>query len=376
MQRDEVYVVGVAESRHGQVPGFTAEELMVEASVKAVADAGLSIRDVDGLFATSAYYSMPTLNLAEHLGIIPRFADSSSLGGSSFVSYLGHAAAALRMGLCDVALVAYGSTQRSDGGSLVAISESSEYEIALGYRFPISAYALAAARHMAEYGTTPDQLADVAIAARSWAQLTPGAYTQDPLTRNSVRESPFVSSPLRRLDCCLVTDGGAAFVLTRGDRAVDVASVPIRVSGFGEASEHRHVGEMRDLTSTAARLSGPAAFAEADCQPDDVDLAMIYDSFTINVPMFLEDLGFCNKGEGGPFVEGGRIGPTGQLPVNTNGGGLSYTHPGMLGAFLVVEATRQLRGGCGARQVREAEVALVHGCGAALASHATAVLTR
>lgn len=368
-----VYVSGAALSRHGQVPGVTADELMAEAALAAVKDAGLTVSDVDGLFATSAYHFMPTLTLGEHLGILPRYSGSTSLGGSSFVAYVGHAAAALHAGLCDVALVAYGSTQRSDGGKLRAMSESSPFEAPLGSRFPISAYALAAARHQYEFGTTLEQLAEVAVSARRWADLTPGAFATGPLSVDDVMASPPVSTPLRRADCCLVTDGGAAFVMTRDPLRRD-GRPAVRVAGFAEAHEHRDVSEMPDLVRTAARISGPRAMGMAGVGQADIDLCMLYDSFTINVPLFLEDLGFCAKGEGGAFVTEGRIGPGGALPVNTDGGGLSHSHPGMLGAFLVVEAVRQLRGGLGERQVPGARTALVHGCGATLSSHATAVL--
>lgn len=369
-------IVGVGESRHGEVPGVTADELMAEASLAALQDAGLTVRDVDGLFSTSAYYFMPTVTLGEQLGVRPRYTDATSVGGSSFVSYIGHAEAALRAGLCDVALIAYGSTQRSDGGRLRSMSENLPLESATGYRYPVSGYALAAARHMHQYGTTSEQLADVAVAARQWAQRTPRAFRRDELTRDDVLASPMISSPLRRLDCCLVTDGGAAFVMTRDDVAAGTRNRPVEVAGFAEAHEHRHISEMPDLTSTTARVTGPEALRKSGLSVADVDVVSLYDAFTINVLLFLEDLGFCSKGDGGPFVESGGIAPGGDLPVNPNGGGLSYTHPGMLGAFLVVEAVHQLRGDAGDRQITDAEVALVHGSGGVLSSQATAILTR
>lgn len=372
-----IAIAGVAESRLGEVPGVSAEELMVEAALAALDDAGLSPRDVDGLFSTSSYHFLPTMNLTEQMGVTPSYSDSTSLGGSSFVAYLGHAAAAISAGLCEVALITYGSTQRSDGGKLVSRSEQSSFELPLGYRYPISGYALAAARHMHQFGTTLEQLAEVAVASRQWAQLNPKAFTYGrPLSLEQAMASPVVSSPLRAVDCCLVTDGGAAFVVTKADRAKDLRQLPIAVLGVAEAHEHRDISEMRDLTSTAARITGPRALGEAGLTPADIDLVTLYDSFTINVPLFLEDLGFCAKGEGGPFVSGGRIAPGGALPVNPMGGGLSYTHPGMFGAFLVVEAVRQLRHEAGERQVGGAQHALVHGCGAVLSSHVTAVLGR
>lgn len=370
----DVAIVGVGESRLGVVPGVTAEELMAEAAVAALQDAGLSTRDVDGLFCCSSYHALPTLTLGEALGITPRFSDGTNVGGSAFVAFVGHAMRALRAGACDVALIAYGSTQRSDGGRLRSLSEQGPFEVPLGYRYPISGYALAAARHMSEFGTSAEQLAEVAVSARRWAQLTPNAFATKPLTVEDVMASPVISSPLRKADCCLVTDGGAAFVMTRMDRARNLRTRPVAVVGAAEAHEHRDIFQMPDLTSTAARLTGPRALEMAGVTHDDIDVVTLYDSFTINVPLFLEDLGFCKKGEGGPFIEDARIAPGGTLPVNPNGGGLSYTHPGMLGAFLVVEMTRQLRGEAGARQVPDARVGLVHGCGGVLSSHATAVL--
>ncbi len=370
----QVCVVGVGESRHGHVPGATAEELMVEAALAALDDAGLAPRDVDGLWSTSAAHFLPTMTLAEHLGLRPRYSDSTSLGGASFVAYLGHIQGVIAAGLCEVALVAYGSVQRTATGRLVSRSEQSPFEAPLGFRYPISGYALAAARHMHDYGTTPEQLAAVAVAARRWAQRTPGAFVRTPLTLDDVAASPVVSTPLRVADCCLVTDGGAAFVVTSAARAADTKNRGVPVLGTAHTSEHRDISEMPDLTSTAARVTGPAALREAGLGVADIDLCLLYDSFTINVPLFLEDLGFCQKGEGGPFVADGGIAPGGILPVNPNGGGLSYTHPGMLGAFLVVEAVRQLRGEAGDRQVPGAAHALVHGCGGVLSSHATAVL--
>lgn len=375
IQLEEIRIVGAAESRHGHVPGVTADELSAEAALAALADAGLTTRDVDGLFTTSAYHYMPSMTLGEHLGIRPRYTDATSIGGSSFVAFVGHAAAALSAGLCDVALVSYGSTQRSDGGALVSMSEPSRFEEPLGYRHPITGFALAAARHQHRYGTTSEQLAEVAVSARRWAQLHPDAFARDPLTVDDVASSPMISTPLRAADCCLVTDGGAAFVLTRADRAADLPGTAVRVAGFAEAHDHRFVSEMPELTETAARQTGATAFGRAGITPADVDLAMLYDAFTINVPLFLEDLGFCDKGDGGAFVEGGRIAPGGELPVNPNGGGLSYTHPGMLGAFLVVEAVRQLRGDARGAQIPGAQVAVVHGNGGVLSSQVTAVLT-
>ncbi len=373
--RDRVAVVGAAESDLGEVgPGFTPLDLIGQATSRALDDAGLTRDDVDGLFSASAYYHMPTLSVGEYLGIRPRYSDATNLGGSSFVSHLLHAAAAIESGLCEVALITYGSTQRSDGGRLVSGSEALPYEASYRPRYPVSMYALAASRHMYEYGTTREQLAAVAVAARKWARLNPRAFRRGPLTVDDVLGARMVSSPLGVLDCCLVTDGGGALLLTSAGRARDLRQPPVYLLGAGEAHHHRNISQMPDLTTTAAVDSGKRAYEMAGVAPAEVDVAMLYDAFTINTIMFLEDLGFCGKGEGGAFVEDGRIAPGGQLAVNTSGGGLSYNHPGMYGLLLTIEAVRQLRGGCGERQVPGARVALVHGNGGVFSSQVTAVL--
>jgi acetyl-CoA acetyltransferase len=235
-------------------------------------------------------------------------------------------------------------------------------------------YALAASRHMHEYGTTREQLAEVAVAAREWAKLNPKAFKRDDLAVEDVLASRMISSPLSLLDCCLVTDGGGALVVTSAERGKDLRKAPVYLLGAGEAHWHRNISQMPDLTVTAAAESGLRAYEMAGVRPEDVDVAMLYDAFTINTILFLEDLGFCEKGEGGTFLEGGRIAPGGELAVNTNGGGLSYNHPGMYGLLLLIEAVRQLRGECGERQVEGAEVALAHGNGGVLSSQVTAVL--
>ena len=296
------------------------------------------------------------------------------MGGSSFVSHLFHAASAINAGFCEVALIAYGSTQRSASGRLVSGSEALPYEAPYKPRYPVSAYALAASRHMHEYGTTREQLADVAVAAREWAKLNPKAFMRDDLSVEDVIGSRMVSSPLSILDCCLVTDGGGAALVTSAERARDLAKAPAYLLGAGEAHWHRNISQMPDLTTSAAAESGPRAYEMARLGPEDMDVVMLYDAFTINTVLFLEDLGFCEKGEGGPFVSGGRISPGGELAVNTNGGGLSYNHPGMYGLLLLVEAVRQLRGECGERQVADTNVALVHGNGGVLSSQVTAIL--
>jgi acetyl-CoA acetyltransferase len=375
--RGRTAVVGVAESDLGEVgAGRHPVELAAQAAVRALDEAGLTTQDVDGLFGVVAGHSMPTLTLGEYLGIRPRYTDSTAIGGSSFVSHLHHAALALAAGACDVALIAYGSTARADSGSgrlRVAVPERPDYESVYRPRTPISAYALAATRHMYEFGTTREQLAEVAVAARAWAGLNPAAFRREPLTVDDVLSRPMISSPFGSLDCCLVTDGGGAVVAVRAERAKDHPHRPVYVLGAGEAHSHMSITQMPDLTTTAAKDSAARPFAMAKLGPSSVDVVELYDAFTITPILFLEDLGFCAKGEGGAFVSAGRIAPGGELPVNTNGGGLSYCHPGMYGIFTIIEAVRQVRGTTGERQVPDAHVAVAHGNGGQLSSQATAV---
>lgn len=372
--RGKVAVVGIGTAGMGEAPGRSAIELLAEAALAALDDAGLSLAEVDGLFTATSVHAFPTLSVGEYLGIRPRFFDGTNVGGSSFEAHLLQAAIALEAGFCDVALIAYGSNQRTAGGKFVSFSEPYPWEAPYKPRVPLTAYALAASRHMHVYGTTREMLAEVAVAARAWANLNPQAFARGPLTIEDVLASRMVSDPLTVLDCCLVTDGAAACVLTRADRARDLRKPPVYYLGAAGAQWHRAISAMPDLTITAAAESGPRALAHAGVSISEVNLAMLYDAFTINTILFLEDLGFCPKGEGGRFVQGGAIAPGGRLAVNTNGGGLSCVHPGMYGMFLIVEAVTQLRGEAGERQVRPCDVALVHGNGGTLSSQVTAIL--
>ena len=347
---------------------------MAQASLRALADAGLRPSDVDGLFAATTQLPMAPLNLAQELGIEPRYTDATNVGGSSFMFHVAHAQAAIATGLCDVALVAYGSTQRLVGRGSASVQELDPWEAPFQPLMPLTAYALAASRHMYEFGTTREQLASVAVSARRWAQLNPQAWSRDPLTVADVLASPMVADPLSLRDCCLVSDGGGAIVLTSAQRAKHLARPPVLVLGAGEAHSHRHITAMPSLTTTAAKRSGAAAFEQAGLTPADVDCAQLYDAFTITPILFLEDLGFCAKGDGGPFTASGATDPGGTLPMNTSGGGLSYCHPGMYGLLAIIEAVRQIRGECGERQVPGCEVALAHGNGGVLSSQATLVL--
>lgn len=371
--RGSAAVVGVGLAGIGNMAPFTGLELMSQAVMRALADCDLGLADVDGLFTVSGTASMPTVSAAEHLGIRPRYVGGTSMGGSNFVDGALHAMMALHLGLCDVALIAYGSNQRSAGGKLVTLSEPQPWEKDYKPAYPSSSYAMAAARHMHEFGTTREQLAEVAVAARRWAQLNPMAVRREPLTIADVLVSPMFAPPLTVRDSCLLTDGAAAAVMVRADRARSMRHKPVYMLGGAAAYSHRQIAQAKSLTTTVAAESAPRALAMARMGIDDIDVVQLYDAFTINTILFLEDIGFCPKGEGGRFVMDGAIAPGGRLPVNTNGGGLSCVHPGMYGLFLIVESVEQLRGAAGERQIADAEVALVHGNGGVLSTEVTAI---
>src|SRR5215475_9155382 len=375
LQRGSAAIVGVAESDLGAVAqDMSAIDLMAQGIQRALADCGLRLSDVDGLLCATAQSRTSGLNLAEYLGISPSFIDTTILGGSSFMFHVAHAQAALQLGLCNVAVIAYGSTQRTIGRRQASVREYNPYETPFRPFLPSTAYALAASRHMHQYGTTREQLAAVAVTGRQWALLNPAAWEKEPLTIDQVLSARMVSYPFTVRDCCLVTDGGGAIIVASAERARSLRKKPAYVLGCGQSVTHANISSMPDLTVTGALTSGKAAYRMAGLGPADVDAVELYDAFTINTILFLEDLGFCRKGEGGAFVSGGRIAPKGSLAVNTNGGGLSYCHPGMYGLLLLIEAVRQLRGECGARQVKDCEVALAHGNGGVLSSQATIIL--
>lgn len=380
--RNPIAIVGAAESDYGRVPNRTELDLHAQAAERALAQAGIGKDEVDGLFSlTQAYVRTPDLLVAEYLGIRPTYQDSTSAGGSSFEILVEHAMSALQARRCDVALITYGSVLRSAASRKYGTDTDSISDIAQQYEEPyglslISSYALAAARHMHEFGTSSEQLAEVAVTMREHARLNPRAMYRDPLTVNDVLESRMISTPLHKLDCCVVSDGGGALVLVRGDRADDSQGPPIWVLGSAHETEHLHISQMPDLVRTAAKSTGERAMQEAGVRPQDVDVLTAYDSFTITLLLMLEDLGFCPKGEGGPFVEEGHIRIGGTIPTNPDGGGLSSNHPGMRGIFLLIEAVHQLRGEAGDRQIEGAEVAVAHGVGGWLSSHATVVLGR
>ena len=375
LKRGSVAIVGVAESDLGQVADeMSPMDLCAQSISRALADCGLTMKDVDGLFCAMTQQRMSIISLIEYLGIQPKFIGSSMTGGSSFEFHVAQAAAAIDAGLCSVAVIAYGSTQRSVGRKQASQREVNPYETPFKPFLPASAYALAASRHMHQYGTTREQLAEVAVAARKWAQLNPVAWEKKPLTVADVLKSRMISHPFTVRDCCLVTDGGGAIVMTSAARAKSLKKQPAYVLGCGHGVTHMNISSMPDLTVTGAKQSGDAAYKMAKLSAKDCDMVQLYDAFTVNTILFLEDLGFCRKGEGGAFVSNGNIAPGGGLPVNTNGGGLSYCHPGMYGLFVLIEGVRQLRGECGERQVKKHDVAMVHGNGGVLSAQASVIL--
>ncbi|HEV7800849.1 MAG TPA: thiolase [Burkholderiales bacterium] len=374
LKKGSVAVVGAAESDLGLVAPLTSPlDLMAQGTMRALDDAGLKLSDVDALFVAASQTRMGPMALAEYLRIKPRYFDGTIIGGSSFMAHVAHAQAAIEHGLCEVAVIAYGSTQRSVSRAAASPREYNYYETPYRPILPISAYAMAAARHMHQYGTTREQLAEVAIAARQWALMNPKAWEKEPLSIDDVINARMVSYPFTVRDCCLVVDGGGAIILTSAARAKTLKKKPVYVLGVGEAISHNTISSMPDLTVSAAAESGPKAYAMAGIKPSDVDMLSLYDAFTITPILFLEDLGFCPKGEGGRFVSGGTIAPGGKLPVNTSGGGLSYCHPGMYGLLVMIEAVRQVRGECGKRQVPDCDIALAHGNGGVLSSQCTVI---
>lgn len=372
--RGKTAIVGMGTAGIGAAPGFSAMELLGLSVRAALDDAGMRLSDIDAVFAATNIHPCASMSVTEYLGLRPTYFGGTNVGGSSFELHLLQASLALEAGLCDAALICYGSNQLTAGGRLAFMPDPQWHETAYDTRGPITGYALAASRHMHLFGTTREMLADVAVSARQWANLNPEAFARGPLTRDEVLSKRMVSDPLTTADCCLVTDGAAACILVRADRAKTCPKAPVYFLGAAAANWHRSIQSMPDITVTAAGESGPRAFAMAGVARSDVDLVMLYDAFTINTILFLEDLGFCPKGEGGRFVQDGRIAPGGQLAVNTNGGGLSCVHPGMYGMFLIAESVAQIRREAGERQLKTADIALLHGNGGTLSSQVTAFL--
>ncbi|RFC73758.1 acetyl-CoA acetyltransferase [Streptomyces sp. AcE210] len=379
-----VAIAGIALSDCGRVDEATPYALHAQAARRAVADAGLTPDVVDG-FASAGLGILAPVEVAEYLGLKPRWVDSTSVGGSTWEVMAAHAADAIAQGHARAVLLVYGSTARADIKAGRRTSNLSfgargplQFEVPYGHSL-IAKYAMAARRHMHEYGTTLEQLAEVAVQARANAALNPEAMFRDPVTVDDVLDGPMIADPFTKLHCCIRSDGGAAVLLVAEDLLPDCARSPVWVLGSGEYVSHTTMSEWDDFTVSPAAVSGKLAFERAGVTPDEIDLAEIYDAFTYMTLVTLEDLGFCAKGEGGPFVEKGRLLRDGGLPTNTDGGGLSAQHPGMRGLFLLVEAVRQLRGEAGERQVRKAggrlpRLAVASGTGGWFCSSGTVVL--
>ncbi|HUO03575.1 MAG TPA: acetyl-CoA acetyltransferase [Candidatus Binataceae bacterium] len=379
--KGKVAVAGVYEHPTRFAPDRSMFQIMAESVRGALDDAGLTIKDVDGLCTTGIGMSgMGIIGFCDYLNLTPNFVDSTAIGGSSFVAHTAHAAAVIAAGLCEVCVVVYGSTAASSrfaigtgGAGGPGGDPCDQYEVPFGPT-TVGAYAMIAQRHMHDYGTKPEQLAEIAVTTRMHASMNPAAKYREPITVEDVLASRIISSPLHLLDCCIISDGGGALVITSAERARNLKKKPAYLLGAGEAVRHAARGQ-RDFLEVAAAQSGRLAFERAGVKHEDIDMAMIYDSFTVTVLVTLENLGFCKRGEGGAFVTGGRLRYDGALPINTDGGGLSSNHPGMRGIFLVIEAVKQLRGECGPRQVKDCKIALVHGTGGALGTrHSGATL--
>ncbi|HXQ24653.1 MAG TPA: acetyl-CoA acetyltransferase [Candidatus Acidoferrales bacterium] len=376
--RGSVAIVGVAESDElGRLPHKSSLQLHMEATHNALADAGLKKGDIDAVFTSGRNMAN---DVPEYLGIRPRFVGGTQVGGCSFILHVEHAMAAINAGLCEVALITHGES----GYSRIAMpaprwgddSTNNQFELPYGISGPAAGYGFLATRHMHEYGTTSGQLAEVAVATRKWAALNPKAFLRDPISIDDVLGSRLIAWPFHLLDCCLVTDAGGAAIVTSAERARDLPKPPVYVLGTGECVTHQMVSQMPSFTRwDAATVSGERAFRMAAVRHADIDVAQFYDAFTVVPILALEALGFCKPGEGGPFVAGQRTAPGGGFPMNTNGGGLSYTHTGMYGIFTIIEAVRQLRGECGPRQVADAKLAICHGTGGTWSAAATMIVS-
>ena len=382
--KGKVAIVGAADTAVGKLPGRTPAELCAEAALAALADAGIDKSQVDGLVTCNAM-AQPMLYhaeaMAEYLQIFPRYCISVGAGGGTTFSIFHHAASAIVTGMADVILISMADSLRSgltrEQAMLVQSSTGHpQFEQPYGPTVP-AYYALIAQAHMAQYGTTESQFAEIAVAARAWAARNPAAQMREPITVEDVLASRMIADPLHLLDCSLVSDGGSAIIMTSAERARDFPHAPVYLLGAGEGHSHEHISQARDLTTSAARESGTRAYAMAGVGPGDVDLAQLYDCFTPTVLLELEDLGFCEKGEGGAFAESGALMPGGSLPVNTHGGLLSHCHPGNPGSmFALTESVWQLRHSAGERQVADAQLALVHAQGGIMSSHTTLILGR
>ncbi|ADP83248.1 thiolase C-terminal domain-containing protein [Pseudofrankia inefficax] len=375
----EVAVVGAALSDCGRVDTATPFALHYQAAARALADAGLSHADVDGFGSTGLGVLQP-VELAEYLGLRPTWVDSTAVGGSTWEVMVEHAVDAIRAGTAKTVLLVYGSTARADlkkrlrtANLSLSTRGPSQFEAPWGHTL-IAKYAMTARRHMHEFGTTIEQFANISVDTRYNAGLNPDAMYRDPITVDDVLSAPMVATPFTKLHCCIRSDGGGAVVLTAADRAADLGRPVVRVLGTGTASNVTTMSEWTDFTVSPAAVSGKLAFERAGLTPADVDVCQFYDSFTSTVLLTFEALGFCGRGEGGAYLEGGTMRVGGRMPTNTDGGGLSSCHPGMRGIFLLVEAVKQLRGEATGRQVPHARVACVNGTGGWFSSTSTVLL--
>ncbi|MFI5041070.1 MAG: acetyl-CoA acetyltransferase [Acidimicrobiales bacterium] len=377
-------VVGVGLSDYPKAPHLDALGHHAQAFQRALADAGVAKGDIDG-YASAGMGNDPAAMMAEYLGIDHRFIDGTMTGGSSFEFHVQHAAVAIRERLCDTVLITYGSDYLSRMGRALGtggflrqgqrVHGPTQFEAPFGSTL-VGNYAMAARRHMHEFGTTSEQLAEIAVGVREHAALNPSAMYRDPITVEDVVGSRMIADPLHKLDCCVVSDGGGALIMTTAERARDLRQPPVYVLGAAGAETHWNISQMPDFTTTAAARCGPDALAQAGVTAADVDTLQLYDSFTITVMLLIEGLGICGRGEGGPFVAEGHLRRGGRVPLNTDGGGLSSCHPGMRGIFLLAEATRQLRHQAGDAQVPGCSVALACGSGGWLSCIGAVVLGR
>jgi acetyl-CoA acetyltransferase len=370
-----VAIVGAAETTElGTIPNTSQLELHCDAALNALQDAGLTPRDIDGV-ATAG--EAPTA-IAFHLGITPTWVDGTSVGGCSFMLHVRHAAAAINEGLCHTVLITHGESGKSNVGRVVSRAGSAlaqQFEAPYGPVGPPTLFTLPVLRYLKTYNLREEHLAMVAVVQREWAAKNPRASYREPITVADVLQSRMVAYPFRKLMCCLVTDGGGALILTSAARARQFPRKPVYIVGTGESVETPLVSQMEDFTSSKAfRVSARSAFAEAGIKHDDVDHLMIYDAFA-HLPLYgLEDLGFCDKGQAAQFIWDRNTAPGGKLPLNTNGGGLSYMHSGMYGMYALQESVRQLRG-IAAAQVPDAQISVAHGVGGMFAASGTIIMT-
>ena len=376
MKQKSIAVVGAAETTEmGKIPHTSQLMLHADAALNAMRDAGLSPKDIDGI----ATAGDSPVEVAHYLGITPTWVDGTSVGGCSFMLHVRHAAAAINEGLCNTVLITHAESGRSRVGvrrfARDPASQQGQFEVPYGITNPPSMFTIPALRYMKTYGVSEADLAHVAVVQREWAAMNPRASFRDPITVDDVLNSKMIAWPFRLLMCCLVTDGGGALILTSAERARDFPQKPVYILGTGESCETPMISQMEDFTTSRAfRVSGKKAFDEAGIKHSDVDHLMIYDAFA-HLPVYgLEDLGFCERGEGAAFIREGNTRPGAKLPLNTNGGGLSYMHSGMYGMYALQESVRQMRGIAPA-QVPGAKISIAHGVGGMFASSGTIVFS-